>query len=83
MSNASITLMEEAQCGFIKGGERYMTNEITKDGDVPEIRKREKSQESHAKNSCMENIFMLINFLFAFVIGKLICLYADGDKPTD
>ena len=26
--------MEEAQCEFIKGGERYMTNEVTKDGDV-------------------------------------------------
>ena len=34
MSNASITLMEEAQCEVIKDGERYMTNEITKDGDV-------------------------------------------------
>ena len=34
MSNATITLMEEAQYEVIKGAESYMTNEITKDGDV-------------------------------------------------
>ena len=39
MSNESMVLMEEAQCEVIKGGERYMTNEITKDGDVTETRK--------------------------------------------
>ena len=44
MSNASITLMEEAQCEVIKGGERYMTNEITKDGDVTKTGKGEKRQ---------------------------------------
>ena len=26
--------MQESQCEFIQGGESYMTNEITKDGDV-------------------------------------------------
>ena len=44
MSNAILALMEEAQCEFIKGGERYMTNEITKDGDMTEIGKGEESQ---------------------------------------
>ena len=43
MSNASIKLMQEAQCEVIKDGQRYMTNEITKDGDVTETRKGEKS----------------------------------------
>ena len=75
--------MEEAQCEFIKGGERYMTNEVTKDGDVTETRKREKSQEIHTQNSWMENIFMLISFLFSFVIRGLICLYPDEDESTE
>ena len=40
--NASIALMEEVQCEVIKGGERYMTNEITKDGDATKRGKGEK-----------------------------------------
>ena len=83
MSNASIALMEEAQCEVIKGGERYMTNEITKDGDVTETWKVEKSQEIQAKNSCMAYIFMLINFMFTLVTWRLICSYADEENPTD
>ena len=83
MSNERMALMEEAQCEVIKGGERYMTNEITKDGDVTETRKREKTQEIQAKIYCMANILMLINFRFAFVTGKLIFLYADEDEPID
>ena len=43
MSNESIALMEEPQCEVIKGGERYMTNEITKDVDVTEIGEGEES----------------------------------------
>ena len=39
MSNASMLLMEEAQCEVKKGGERYMTNESIKDGDVTKIDK--------------------------------------------
>ena len=60
-----------------------MTNEITKDGDVTKIGKGEKTQETQANNSCMANIFMLINFMFSFVTWKLICLYAYEDKNTD
>ena len=36
MSNASMVLMEEAQCEVIKGGDMDMANEITKYGDVTE-----------------------------------------------
>ena len=31
----------------------------------------------------MEDIFMLISFRFAFVMGRLICLHADENKSTD
>ena len=31
----------------------------------------------------MEDIFMLISFMFNFVTGRLNCSYADEDKPTD
>ena len=83
MSNASMELMEEAQCEFIKGGERYMINEVIKDGDVIETYKGEKSQEIHAQNSWMTGIIMLMSFMFVFVTGRLICLYADEDEPID
>ena len=46
MSNASMALMEESQCEVIKGGELYMTNEITKDGDVTETGKGEEPRNS-------------------------------------
>ena len=39
-----MALMDESQCEVIKGGERYMTNEITKDGDVTETGKGEEGQ---------------------------------------
>ena len=61
------SLLEEEQYEFIKGGERYMTNEVNKDGDVTETYKGEKSQEIHAHNSWMKDVFMLIYFLFAYV----------------
>ena len=75
--------MEEAQCEVIKGGERYMTNEITKDGDVTKTGKGEKSQEIQSKNPCTAYIFMLISFMFTFVARRLIYSYADEDKPTN
>ena len=71
MSNASMALMEEAQC------------EVTKDGDVTKTGKGEKSQEIHANNSWMTGIITLTSFLFAFLTGRLICLYADEDEPSD
>ena len=77
------SLMEEAQYEFIKGGERYMTNEITKDGDVEETGKGEKRKEIHAHNSWMKYVFMLIYFLFSYVIGNLINLCADEGEPID
>ena len=83
MSNASMVLMEEAECEVIKGGERYMTNEITKDGDVTKIGKGEKSQEIHARNSWMTDIFMLMYFLFAYVTRNLIYLYEDKGEPVE
>ena len=78
-----MALMDEAQCEVIKGGERYITNEITKDGDVTETGKGEKSQEIHAQNSWMADIFMLMYFLFAYVTGNLIHLYADEGELVD
>ena len=83
MSNASITLMEEAQCEVINGGERYMTNEITKDGDVTKTCRGEERQEIHAHNSWMKDIFMLIDFVFSYVTGNLINLCADEGEPVD
>ena len=77
MSNASMALMEEAQFEVIKGGERYMANEITKDSDVIETRRMEEGQRIHASNSWMKYVFMLIYFLFAYVTRNLINLYAD------
>ena len=74
MSNANISFVEEAQCEVIKGGERYMTNEITKDDYVIEIGKGEEIQEIHAHNSWMKDVFMLIYFLFSYVTGNLINL---------
>ena len=62
-----MALMEEALCEVGKGGERYMTNEITKDGDVTKTCRGEERQEIHAHNSWMKDVFVLIYFMFSYV----------------
>ena len=64
MSNASITLMEEAHHVVIEDDENYMVDEITEDDKVAEASKGEKGQIIHAHNSWKTNIFVLIYFLF-------------------
>ena len=44
MSNASITLMDEAQYEVRKGDAKFMVKEITKYSDVIEASRREKGQ---------------------------------------
>ena len=47
MSNASMALMEEAQCEVRKDDGHFMVIEITKDSDVKEASKREEDQRIH------------------------------------
>jgi hypothetical protein len=77
MSNASMALMEEAQYEDRKGDGKCMVKEITKDSDVIEASNREKDQRVQAQNSWMEDIIMLMSFLFVFVTERLNCLCAE------
>ena len=64
MSNASMALMEEVKCEFRKDDGKFMVKEFTKDSDVKEASKREEDKIIHTHNSWMENIIMLMSFLF-------------------
>ena len=67
MSNASITLMEEAQHVVIKDDENYMVDEMTKDINVIEANKGGKGQKNYAHNSWKRDILLLIYFPFTYV----------------
>ena len=50
---------------------------------MKEARKREEDQRIHTHNSWMENIIMLMSFLFVFVTRRLKCLCSDEEKSID
>ena len=60
-----------------------MVKEFTKNSDVKEVSKREEDQRIHTQNSWMENIIMLMSFMFAVVTGKLNYLCVDEGEPVD
>ena len=83
MSNASMALIEEAQCEVNKNNGKCMVTEITKDGDVTITRKGEEGKIIQEENSWTSSIIMVINFMFTIVTGRLNCLYAGrGEQLT-
>ena len=78
-----MALMEEAQYEVKKDDRNFMAKEITKDRDVIEASIREEGKIIHTHNSWMEDIIMLMSFLFVFVIGRLKCLCANEEESID
>ena len=70
MSNAGITLKEEAQYEVREDDGKFMVKQITKDSDVIEANRREEGQRVPTHNSRMKDVFMLIYFVFCLCDRK-------------